>query len=325
MLRRLALGAVLLAIAAWLAVRLSRDARLAFHDLLDLDPAPLALGVLLWIASQSFHGWRWRGLVPGGTAIPMPRAAAWGVGMNMIGYAIPGPLGELAVAYAARKAAGIPLRAGFAASIYGRVVALAVLAAAFALLLPRVIATTGLPPALRLLLVPVSGIALLCALVLRWPRVPIGLVRSVATRLPLGRFAARIAGLVDEFEAGVAALGASGPGPWVRAVLWSALGLVSQACAVALAWGAAGIHLPLDLLLFTHVSVSLAALAAFILPAGLGATDAVMVTLLVSLSGLPLGTAVVADLVVRGLRVVVGVLGMPAAAYLLRWAGAQRA
>lgn len=325
MLRRLAAGAAILAAAAWLAGRLSHDAREAFTRLADLEVAPLAAAVVLWISSQAFHGCRWRGLVPGGGSVPIPRAAAWGVGMNMIGYAVPGPLGELAVAYAARQSAGIPLRAGFAASIYGRVVALACLGATFAALLPRVVTAAGLPPPLRVLLVPVACIAVLCALMLRWPRLPIGAARRALGALPHARARARLLALLGEFDEGVAALGSAGPGPWAQAVLWSLLGLLAQAAAVSLAWRATGIAVPPDLLLFTHVSVSLAALAAFVLPAGLGATDAVMVALLASLAGLPLGSAVAADLVIRGLRVVVGVLGTPAALYLLRCARAERA
>jgi hypothetical protein len=95
-------------------------------------------------------------------------------------------------------------------------------------------------------------------------------------------------------------------------VAWSLASLAIQSVAIRLAFGAAGTWPDWHVTAFMHLLMSLAAIAGIVLPAGGLAVDGLFVAIFPAVAGVDVGTAVLAAVAVRWMRVLVLLAGVPA-------------
>ncbi len=164
---------------------------------------PLVVGAaLLALGSVAMRAWRYRLLLGRGGALPVTAVsvAAWGAGQIL-----PGPGGDAAFVWLARRDLDVPVMRGAGAALVARLLDLASLVVI--LLVSANVAGLRIPGALRVLLVALGVAFLLALLTLFRPR-PRRLALTALERLPVvGRFAVRGEAVLQELSSGRAVLG----------------------------------------------------------------------------------------------------------------------
>lgn len=270
---RAAARAALTAAAAFAAVGwIGHTALAALHASAELhpDPARLTAAALLWSAGIAMQGPRWAALLPE----PRPAAPAAALALlasNTLTVTVPGPSGEALLATWAQRAHGVPWPTAAAAQIVARVLGLAVLGGCVLLgaaLVPGLDAW-----AVGAAAVVAGALAALAAFLAGRGRAARAL-GAVYARLP-ERY--RTPGAQRALAALQAALIPEVRPALLRAAGWSmagtlTMGLGGYCSALAVhAAPAPGVYL------WMHVATSLAGIAAFVVPSGAGAIDALWV------------------------------------------------
>ncbi len=326
--RRLLLRAVGTAVGVaavgWAALRALEGPDGARARLAVVDLRWIVFAAVAWTSSLAAQGARWRALIPPayGERAPGPLGLARLVlGANVVGAALPGPAGELASALVVAER-GVPFAAAFGAAVLGRVVALGVIGAG-ALLLGIGVRADLPESAQELLLWPTLLLACggLSAPILAGFARPLGsAIERVADRVAdrgtpdgwLQRAGPRLRAGVARAQEALDALATLPRRAWISAVGWSVVSLAIQSIAIRCAFGAVGAWPPWHLTAFLHLLMSLAAIAGILLPAGGLAVDALFVAVFPAVAGVDAGTAVLAAVSVRWMRVLVLLGGLPA-------------
>ncbi len=289
-------------------------------------PGPLALGLVLSAATLPAMGLRWRALVPQARERGLSGAVMTAVVAvaQLLGSALPGPVGELAAAGLLKKRGGVPIDEALASTVHARVLGL--LSAALLALGVQLVSPPAVPDDWRTTLLAGSAAATLGALWLfglvlasrwleHWPE------PSFMTRLDTSDRA--FASLVARgLRAGRGFLetcaGIGGGGPHAHAFGWAVLALACAAGATTSTLH--GLRVPHDLtgVLFSQGAISIIAVVLVFLPGLAASWDAAYVALLVTTAGVPLVPAVAVTGLLRIHQSVLMAFGAPALAWLLR-------
>lgn len=254
-------------------------------------------------------GLRWRALLPGGREAGVGTVAISAVAASgqLVGIALPGPVGELAAAALVQKRWSIAGPLALAASLHARVLGLltGVLFAAGLLLGTTVAVPEGWDVPLLAGGVVVAGMVGALAALAFFPE------RFLALEQPawLPGPGAKIWALVREFLSGAAQLGRGVGLPHVEAALWS---LAMHACAGVGVWLLArglGGDPSLAGVLFTQGAISAGALVLFLLPGQALGWDAAYAAFLVAAAGIEPGVAVATTALARLAQTLLMALG----------------
>jgi uncharacterized membrane protein YbhN (UPF0104 family) len=289
--------AVLLALVA--AAKFSLDASL-LDQVRAARPGDGALALIAFVLVFPAMGLRWRALIPGAREagvglVPISAVAASG---QLVGIALPGPVGELAAAALVQKRWSIPGPLALAASLHARVLGLltgvvfagVLLASAPGIAIPdgweRPLFGGGV--VVTLMVLGLTTLALFPSLFLR-----------VAAPSWLPSAGAKLWALVTEFLEGASQLGRGVGRAHLEASAWS---LLMHACAGVGVWllsRALGGDPSLAGVLFTQGAISAGALVLFLLPGQALGWDAAYAGFLVAAAGLDPGIAVATTAIAR--------------------------
>lgn len=239
-------------------------------------------------------GLRWRALLPGAKEAKVGVVALSAVAASgqLVGIALPGPVGELAAAALVQKRWDLPAPLALAASLHARVLGLlsgVAIAGVLLVAAPEVEVPTGWGLPL------VLGGAVVTAMVLALTALALFPQAFLRVQLPawLPGPAARLGALMTEFLEGASQLGRGVGRPHLVAFRWS---LVMHGCAglgVFFLARALGGDPSLAGVLFTQGAISAGALVLFLLPGQALGWDAAYAGLLIAAAGLDPGVAVV--------------------------------
>lgn len=240
-----------------------------------MDRPLLGLSAVLWSLGIAAQGPRWAAILPA----PRPSVAQSALavlGTNTLTVTVPGPSGEAMLAAYSDRVLGIPWPTAASATLISRLLGLGLLGI---LLLVGVVALPGLQQwqTAAGVALGLSGSSLAAYLLISKQARPLVVALSEwLTQRVSTHVAAKLrAALHDALAPGAGA-------DWGRAVTWSLLstllmaaGGYTSACAAHLA--------PAPLVyLWMHVATAVAGVVAFVIPAGLGAIDALWVGLFVA-------------------------------------------
>ncbi len=280
--------AVLAGLAAFVHLRVDADQLDVVRSLRPLDAilALLSLGAVF-----PAMGARWRALLPKRDAVGVVPISAVAASGQLVGIALPGPVGELAAAALVQRRWGIAAPLALAASLHARVLGLltGVILAGGLLLTGTGV---GVPEGWTLPLL--AGGVVVGAMVLTLTGLALFPSRFLRLTPPgwLPNVGARVWGLVTEFLEGASQLGRGVGRPHAEALLWS---FVMHGCAGLGVWLLArglGGDPSLAGVLFTQGAISAGALVLFLLPGQALGWDAAFAAFLVAAGGLDMGTAV---------------------------------
>jgi uncharacterized membrane protein YbhN (UPF0104 family) len=124
-----------------------------------MRPGLLALGLLAAAASIVAMGMRWRALVPRARerGLTLPVMTALVAVAQLLGSALPGPVGELAAAGLLKRRGGVPVEEALASAVHAR--ALGLLASALLALVIPLVSPLGVPPEWRTALLVGASVA----------------------------------------------------------------------------------------------------------------------------------------------------------------------
>lgn len=283
--------------------------------LLTLDLPVLAAAIAVWTAALYCQGARWGALLP---FRPVPSSGFLALvvgGTNVAHLAVPGPVAEIMAAWFVARRAGSDTSLALSATLFGRLLALAVLAGVVALTATTRWVLHDLP----LWAVGVCTIAVLgglsagCSIAL--PTVVLSGVARVLGLFPFA-MALRLAGIIGGWAAGFVEVGTKAR--WSKAVAWSAANACTLSLATVLTFRSAGVAIsPLDVLLI-HGVLSLSTVVMIVLPAGFGAVDALGGALLVGLDVTDLAGATLCMVALRWVQLISMALGLPAMGWILK-------
>ncbi|HVA22304.1 MAG TPA: lysylphosphatidylglycerol synthase transmembrane domain-containing protein [Candidatus Micrarchaeia archaeon] len=175
------------------------------HDVRQASPPLVAAAALLAFGSVSMRAWRYRLLLGRGGALPVTAVsvAAWGAGQ-----VLPGPGGDAAFVWLARRDLGVPVLRAAGAALVARLLDLASLIVI--LLVSAEAAGLAVPGALRAVVAALGAAFALTLLGLFHPR-PRRLLLGFVERLPVvGRFAVRGEAVLQELSSPGALLALAG-------------------------------------------------------------------------------------------------------------------
>lgn len=317
------LGLLVVGVALAAVLRTETGAR-GLEDLLARARwGPLILATVLMSQAYLVLGFRWRNLLPRPWPPVLGLSAIQCAGL-LLNYALPGPVGEVAVAWFARRRYGVGFADALAGSTASRLVGLVtagLLAAATWVSsdLPvsgtwaEVIgAATGL-----IVLGALIGVLLIArpALVGRGVGALLAPIRGEGR---LGRLADRIGGGVGQLTDALAGLGERGTGAWLRTAGWCLVGHGAVSAGIWLAAWSLGAEPSVPGVVFTYAASTCGTLVAYAAPGSQVAWDALLVGLLLATAGLGLTDAVAVALVVRLQQVGIMAIGAAALASLYR-------
>ncbi len=319
------------AVGALGAITIARQepGRQALHDLLGRsDPWGVLLGVLIITAATPIAAIRWRCLLPPAARVP---GATWSLTWIqcvavLFNYALPGPVGELVAADLAGRRLPISTSEALMARVVVRLLGLgvaALLAAGVFLLAPLPLpdnAREVTAAAVLGLLLGAGAIGLAAAR----PRALQGLVARLLAPLDdhsgwIGLAARRAHQAADSLLEALAAIGRRGPGPLLRATLWTFVGHTVSPTGVAVAAWSMGIDLPWLGVVFTNAFVIVGALALFLFPGSQLGWDAMYCTILAGSTGASLADAATVTVLTRAQESLLVLLGVVATVTTLRW------
>ena len=242
-----------------------------------LDPKLLALAATLWSLGIAAQGPRWAAMLP----TPRPSIAQSALAVlatNTLTVTVPGPSGEAMLAAYADRALGIPWATAASATLIARLLGLGLVGI---LLFVGVAALPGLHQwqTAAAVTLGISGAALAAYLLVSGRAQPIvaALDARLTRHLP-PKLADRLRSVLRD----ALTPGLHTRSDWARAVSWSLLSTVLMAAGGYTSACAAHLS-PAPLAYFwMHVATAIAGVVAFVVPAGLGAIDALWVGLFVA-------------------------------------------
>ncbi len=289
--------AVLVAAAAFATFSLDRSLLDEVRAARPLDGLLALVGFALVFPAM---GLRWRALLPGAReakvgVVPISAVAASG---QLVGIALPGPVGELAAAALVQRRWGIPGPLALAASLHARVLGLltgVVIGGALLAAAPDVDVPEGWSLALALGGAAVSTMVLALTGLALFPQIYLRLHAPDWLPGP----AARLWSLVTEFLDGAAQLGRGVGRPHLEASLWSLAMHGSAGVGVFLLARALGGDPSFFGVLFTQGAISAGGLVLFLLPGQALGWDAAYAAFLIAAADIDPGVAVVTTALAR--------------------------
>lgn len=283
--------------------------------LLSLDLPMLSAAITVWTAALYCQGARWGALLP---FVPLPSnhflALVVG-GTNVAHLAVPGPIAEIMAAWFVARRAHSDTSLALSATLFGRLLALSVLAAIVVTTATARFVLHDLPLwAIGVCAVAVlGGFSASCSIAL--PKVVLSGVARLLGLLPFA-LAIRLAGIIGGWAAGFVQVGTKAR--WTQAVAWSAANACTLSVATVLCFRSAGVDIsPLDVLLL-HGVLSLSTVVMIVLPAGFGAVDALGGAMLVGLGLTDIAGATLCMVALRWVQLISMALGLPAMAWILK-------
>jgi hypothetical protein len=275
----------------------------------------LVLATLVWTLALYCQGARWRALLPFD-----PRPPSWYLslvvgGTNVTHLAMPGPFAEIAAAWFVGHRAGESARACLAATLVGRLLALFVLATVVLCVgSVRYVGAAFEPWLVVAAWVAIVG-GLTAGLAIYLPGPVLGLVARIFGAFP----AAAVRRVAEQLSAfSVSFLQVQLHARWAVAAAWSLTNVGCLSLATAIGFASVGVEIaPLDVV-FLHAMLSLATLVMIVVPAGVGAVDALGAAILVSLGVCTVPEAAVAMVSLRWMQLASMGLGLPAMAWIFR-------
>ena len=243
----------------------------------DLDPRLLVLAALFWSLGIAAQGPRWAAMLPRPRPSVLQSALAV-LGANTLTVTVPGPSGEALLATYSDRVLGIPWATAASATLISRLIGLGLVGV---LLFVGVAALPGLQQWLAAAAVTlgISATALTLYLSVSGRAQPIvaALDARLARHLP-PKLADRLRSVLRD----ALTPGLHTPTDWARAVTWSLLSTLLMAAGGYTSACAAHLSPAPLVYLWMHVATAVAGLVAFVVPAGLGAIDALWVGLFVA-------------------------------------------
>jgi hypothetical protein len=297
----------------------------AVSDLADrMRPAALAGAFGLMSLAFVAMAFRWRSLMPREHRPPARGLTVIICAGLLLNYAVPGPFGELAAAWFARRRYGIPMTDALASGVTARLVGLATAA----MMATSVWALTDLPippsysalVAAAAIVTGLGGVALigLAARPTWWK----ALAGAIADRAPA---TGRLRAIVDRGNEAVAGLADSlanvlrrGWRAWLAAAGWSMASHTTVTAGIIVGVMGLGRAPELAGIAFTYAMTTAGAVALFALPGSQVGWDAMFGTLLVATADLTLPDAVAIAVLVRLQQLSFMVVGALAVAWLLQ-------
>ena len=219
--------------------------------LLTLHTPTLAAGIGVWTAALYCQGARWGALLPF-TPVPSSGFLALVVGgTNVAHLAVPGPVAEIMAAWFVARRANSDTSLALSATLFGRLLALSVLAGIVAVTATLRLTLYDLPlwAAATCAIAVLGGFSAGCSIAL--PKVVLANIARVLGLLPFA-IALRLAKLIGGWAAGFVEVGAKAR--WSQAVAWSAANVCTLSLATVLTFQSAGVAIsPLDVLLLQRI------------------------------------------------------------------------
>ena len=313
-------GIVLTAFLGWAFLRAFVSADPA--RLLALDPGFLTAAVVVWTLALYCQGARWRALLPF-SELPSSGFLALVVGgTNVAHLAVPGPVAEIAAAWFVGKRANADVSLALSATLVGRLLALFALACVVLGATALRGFTQGLPRWVFGVAIAAAAGGFSAGACIVVPGPALSVVAGVLDAVPLPA-AKRIAWVVRGWAEGFVAVREKAR--WPRAFLWSLANASTLSAATVLAFHSANVTIqPLDVLLL-HGILSLSTVVMLVLPAGVGAVDALGGGLLLALGVTDLTGAALCMVALRWVQLVSMALGLPAMGWVLAQSRAAKA
>ncbi|MCO4768850.1 MAG: flippase-like domain-containing protein [Deltaproteobacteria bacterium] len=319
-------GALLVLAAVLARIELPDEVRGALDG--GLHPLPFALGIVLSTASIPAMGMRWRALLAdarGRGLSPAVMTAVVAVA-QLMGSALPGPVGELAAAGLLKKRGGVPVEEALASAVHAR--ALGLLSGALLALVVQIVLPPPVPEAWRGPLLIGAAVATVGALALfglvlfsdRLERIPEPSWLAALDARP-GKASALLARGMRAGRSFIEACAGVGSGslmPHGIAMGWALTALVFSAGATMLTLDGLGADYDVAGVLFTQGAISVIAVVLVLLPGLAAGWDAAYVALLVTTAGVPLVPAVAVTGILRIHHTIIMAFGAPALAWLVR-------
>ncbi|MCB9762722.1 MAG: flippase-like domain-containing protein [Alphaproteobacteria bacterium] len=313
------------------AVALSRsglDAGRVEALLTRTRPGPLLGAMAIMTGGMTFMALRWRALIPDGRGLPAAGLTAIVCAGLLLNYALPGPVGELAVALLVNRRYGTAVAPALAAGIHSRFIGLAV-----AGVIAGAVWTFGRMP------VPeqYAGLIGFTAIAIGVGATALGvlsarprLLRAASSRtagalgtaLPgwpgqLMRRADRAVGMVAD---ALGEVGRLGPRAYAEAIVWAICGHLSVATGIWVGSLAMGMDPYPPGVMFTYCAATAGVVALFAVPGGQLGWDAMFWSFFTVTTGVDVADALAVTALVRIQQVMLLLIGGGALTLL----GAQR-
>jgi hypothetical protein len=303
-----------LAVTAWALQRSGLAGERLWDLLAEGSTAGMVAAIGLMTCGTVFQALRWRSLMPEGERLPLLGLSGLIVSGLLLNFALPGPVGELAVAVLVERRWGYAAPKALAASLLGRFVGLGTAGA-----LAGVVWATGTMP------VPdsYSGLIGASAVAIAVGAACLGLVslrpqllaRASAATFGrpragrLGRWTQRIHVEVERLTDALVGLGRLGWGAYGRAVLWAMCGHAMVISGIFVAALSLGLKPDLAGTVFTYAAATAGVVAMFALPGGQIGWDAMFCAFFRVTAGVSLIGALGVTVLVRLQQVVLLLLG----------------
>jgi hypothetical protein len=301
------LGATLLVgLLAALALWRMEAGREALRSLWERsDPAGVLLGVAVITLATPIAALRWRCLLPPAVKAP---GSLWNLTLIqcvavLFNYALPGPVGELAAAGLVSRRYPVSVAEALMAQLVVRLLGLGAAAVIAALIF--LLAPLPLPEGAR----QVAQAALLARVAAPLETRP-GLV---------GRLSGRLRGVADQLLDALATIGERGPGPLLRATLWTFVGHTVSPTGVFIAAWAMGMKASWAGVVFTNAFVIVGALALFLFPGSQLGWDAMYLTVFAGSTGVGVADATAITVLTRAQQSLLVLCGIGALLWAMRW------
>lgn len=267
---------------------------------------PLLGALVIMTGGMWFMALRWRALMPGARGASAAALTAIECAGLLLNYALPGPVGELAMAWMVHRRYGVTVPGALAAGVCSRVIGLSM--AGILALLAWSLGDMPVPEDYQGL---IGGAAISIALgalvlaafaaspeLLRWTTArSVGRLAGRPGRI--GTWTTRISAGIDAVAAALQSLRALGARAWAEAALWALCGHLSVAGGIAIAAGAMGVEAPFGGVLFTYSAATAGVVMVFALPGGQVGWDAMFCSFFLVTTGTSLVDALAVTLVVR--------------------------
>jgi hypothetical protein len=324
------LGATLLVgLLAALALWRMEAGREALRSLWERsDPAGVLLGVAVITLATPIAALRWRCLLPPAVKAP---GSLWNLTLIqcvavLFNYALPGPVGELAAAGLVSRRYPVSVAEALMAQLVVRLLGLgaaAVIAALIFLLAPLPLPEGARQVAQAGVLALLGGAGAV-GLAVAQPRPIQALLARVAAPLEtrpglVGRLSGRLRGVADQLLDALATIGERGPGPLLRATLWTFVGHTVSPTGVFIAAWAMGMKASWAGVVFTNAFVIVGALALFLFPGSQLGWDAMYLTVFAGSTGVGVADATAITVLTRAQQSLLVLCGIGALLWAMRW------
>lgn len=303
-----ALGLLVLAVGHW-----SPEGAQPAEVLARARVMPMLAALLVMTGGMWFMALRWRALMPGARRASAAALTAIECVGLLLNYALPGPVGEVAIAWMVHRRYGVTVSSALAAGVCSRVIGLS--AAGVLALLARSQGDLPIPDDYQGLIGATTALIGLAAAALvgvaAFPSVLLRVAGRIPTRRPL---LARLVGALRSLADALRSLRELDARAWSEAVLWAFCGHFSVAGGIALAAYALGLTPPFAGVLYTYCAATAGVVIVFALPGGQVGWDAMFCSFFMVTTATSAGDALAVTLIVRLQQMLLlgaGALAMP--------------